>query len=416
MGDADPTRAFRIDAAVLAVAFAAALRSVGITGGPERAVWLVRSLQLMPPHRRSDLYWACRVVFLDSVQQVPRFDAVFDAVFGGALDLADTRGATDLHDATTTPRRAQHDRLPAPIRGGSSDDTLPAAAGDDKEHDDDSPETDAFLLAASREERLHSIAFDRLQPDELARIRTLITALALRTPLRAGRRYRRSPRSRDRLDMRRTVRAAIRTGGDPVHLQHARPRPRPRQLVLLCDVSASMEPYSRAFLSFMQAAVAGRHAEAFTFATRLTRLTRQLRLHDPDEALQRATSTTRDWSGGTRLADGLRSFIDAFGRRGLARGAVVVVFSDGWAQEDPADVGLQMARLQRLAFRIVWVNPRKAAQGYQPLAGGMAAALPYCDAFVSGHSYSALQELVHAIGADVADASAGPRLAESSIR
>jgi hypothetical protein len=166
----------------------------------------------------------------------------------------------------------------------------------------------------------------------------------------------------------------------------------------------------------MQAAVAGRHAEAFTFATRLTRLTRQLAVRDPDEALQRAAAGTRDWSGGTRLADGLRAFIDGFGRRGLARGAVVVVFSDGWAQEDPAEVGQQMARLSRLAFRIVWVNPRKAAQGYQPLAGGMAAALPHCDAFVSGHSYTALQELVRAIGDDTVQASRDRRLAGSSTR
>jgi uncharacterized protein with von Willebrand factor type A (vWA) domain len=170
--------------------------------------------------------------------------------------------------------------------------------------------------------------------------------------------------------------------------------------VILCDVSASMEPYTRAFLSFMQAAVVTSRAEAFVFATRLTRLTRHLAVRDADLALDRATGGAQDWAGGTRLADGIRSFIDEHGRRGAARGAVVVVISDGWAQDDPADIARQLARLARLAHRIVWVNPRKAAPGYRPLAGGMAAALPYCDAFVSGHSFAALQELVRVIADD----------------
>ena len=139
--------------------------------------------------------------------------------------------------------------------------------------------------------------------------------------------------------------------------------------------------YTWVFLSLLQGAVAGAHAEAFVFATQLTRLTRQLATQNPDLALARAAARAPDWTSGTRLAESIRAFIDEHGRRGLARGAVIVVLSDGWAQDDPALVGLQMARLRRLAYSIVWVNPRKAALGYAPLAGGMAAALPYCDAW-----------------------------------
>ena len=164
-----------------------------------------------------------------------------------------------------------------------------------------------------------------------------------------------------------------------------------------------MEPYTRVFLSLLQGAASGARAEAFVFSTHLTRLTRQLALRDPDQALALAAATATDWAGGTWLATSIRRFIDDFGRRGLARGAVVVVFSDGWAQDDPGDVDAQMARLRRLAHRIVWVNPRKAAVDYRPLVGGMAAALPYCDAFVSGHSYVALAEVAAAIRGDLSE-------------
>jgi uncharacterized protein with von Willebrand factor type A (vWA) domain len=400
----DTGRSFKVDAAALAVAFATALRRAGIPSTPDRSALLVEALRLIPPRSRSELYWTCRAVFVTSDLQSARFDAVFEAIFGGASDVADARGEVNPPGADSLlrrPAREEHSvsRVPDGSHGMSSP---PASEGSDRRDDGDEEVTNAVLLAMSREERLHDASFAALDPEELARIRSLVATLALSTPLRPGRRDRPSPRTRDRLDMRRTVRAARRTGGDAVQLFHAEPRPRPRPLVLLCDVSASMEPYTRVFLTVMQAAVVSSRAEAFVFATRLTRLTRQLAVRDPDRALERAAAGAQDWSGGTRLADGLRAFIDGYGRRGIARGAVVVILSDGWAQDDPADIEHQMARLSRLAHRIVWVNPRKAARGYQPLTGGMAAALPYCDAFVSGHSYTALQELVRVIADDSA--------------
>jgi uncharacterized protein with von Willebrand factor type A (vWA) domain len=258
-----------------------------------------------------------------------------------------------------------------------------AAAGGDDEGDP--ADREVVLAAASTEERLRSTSFAELSADELS------------TPDRRSRRTRPTRRSGDRLDLRRTVRRAQRSGGDPARLVRATRRSRPRRLVLLCDVSGSMEPYTRVYLTLLQGAVAGARAEAFVFATRLTRLTRQLSLRDADQALARAGAAAPDWAGGTRLAEGIGRFVLGHGRRGLARGAVVVVLSDGWAQDDPEDVAEAMARLRRLAHRIIWVNPRRAAPDYVPLAGGMAAALPFCDEFVSGHSLAALEQVVTAI-------------------
>jgi uncharacterized protein with von Willebrand factor type A (vWA) domain len=250
---------------------------------------------------------------------------------------------------------------------------------------------------ASADEHLHETSFAELTPAEVAEVRRLAAELLLATPLRLSRRTRSSAHSAARLDVRATVRAARRSGSDAPRLLYARRRGQRRKLVLLCDVSGSMEPYARVFVSLLQGAVAGAGAEAFVFSTRLTRVTRQLALRDPDEALARAAASAPGWASGTRIADSLRHFIDEHGRRGLARGAVVVIFSDGWADEDPGQVAAQMARLRRLTHRIIWVNPRRAAPRYQPLVGGMAAALPYCDAFVSGHSYRALGDVAAAV-------------------
>ena len=198
--------------------------------------------------------------------------------------------------------------------------------------------------------------------------------------------------------------ASHRAGGDEVRAVSrsaatgANRRTRNRRLVLLLDVSGSMEPYARALLRFVHAAVAGRQkVEAFALGTRLTRITRELSSRDPDIALRQTSTRVVDWSGGTRLGDGLRQFNDAWGQRGMARGAIVVILSDGWDRGDPAVLAEQMVRLHRVAHKVIWVNPLKVTPGYAPLARGMAAALPYVDAFVEGHSVAALEELARAI-------------------
>jgi uncharacterized protein with von Willebrand factor type A (vWA) domain len=331
------------------------------------------------------------------------FDAVFSAVFDGLLDPADSRG-----DTTAPPPIGAEPRLrPTPPDRRPPGGAPPQAEGtglstaNGGTDDGEVREREVVLGAASPEERLRHTSFADLTQGELAGMRDLVHRLVLRTPERRSRRTRPTRRQGDRLDLRRTVRAAQRSGGDPVRLVHAHRRTQPRRLVLLCDVSGSMEPYTRIYLALLQGAVAGARAEAFVFSTRLTRLTRQLSLRNADAALARAGATSSDWAGGTRLAEGIGRFVATHGRRGLARGAIVVILSDGWAQDDPGDVGEAMARLRRLAHRIIWVNPRKAAPGFAPLVGGMAAALPYCDAFVSGHSLAALERLVAAVGQEV---------------
>jgi hypothetical protein len=203
------------------------------------------------------------------------------------------------------------------------------------------------------------------------------------------------------MDMRRTLRRSLHTGGDPIELARKRRRQHPRRLVMLCDISGSMEPYARAYLQFLHAARAtGPYSEAFVFATRLTRLTRQLSGRHPQRAIRRATEAVPDWSSGTRIGDALKTFNDRYGRRGMARGSVIVILSDGWERGDPELVGREMERLARLAYRIVWVNPRVVAKDFAPRAGGLVAALPYCDALVSGHSLKALHEVADAIAAE----------------
>ena len=199
------------------------------------------------------------------------------------------------------------------------------------------------------------------------------------------------------MDIRGTLRRAHRTSGDPVVLVQRRRTERPRRVVLIADVSGSMEPYARIYLHLMRGAVQALRAEAFVFATRLTRLTRPLQATHPDLAYRKAAAAAPDWSGGTRIGRALADFLDSYGRRGMARGAVIVIVSDGWEIEDPALVGTSMERLSRLAHHVIWVNPRKSVESYEPLVGGMAAALPYVDTFVSGHSLRALEDVMAAI-------------------
>jgi uncharacterized protein with von Willebrand factor type A (vWA) domain len=250
---------------------------------------------------------------------------------------------------------------------------------------------------ASDDELLRRKSFDALEPYELAQLYRLMSRLSLETPLRRTRRYEKA-RHGERIDMRRTLRASLRTAGDPIHLARRRRRIVRRRLVMLCDISGSMEPYARAYLQFLTcAAASGPKAEAFVFATRLTRLTRALASRNPERAIQRAAAAAPDWSSGTRIGDALKEFNDRHGRRGMARGAVVVILSDGWERDDPALVGTELQRLRRLARRIVWVNPHKRHAAYEPLARGMAAALPYLDAFLSGHSLRTLDAVADAI-------------------
>jgi uncharacterized protein with von Willebrand factor type A (vWA) domain len=251
-------------------------------------------------------------------------------------------------------------------------------------------------VLASATERLASTDFAELSPAELLLLSGLMRKLTLAMPLRRSRRPQQTPRGRQ-TDLRSTLRQARRTGGHPLRLARRAPLREPRRLVVLCDISGSMEPYARAMLQLLYCAAGGAQAEVFTFATRLTRITGTLAHVRPGLALHQAGQAAPDWLGGTRIGESLAEFNDSYGRRGMARGAVVVIISDGWDTGDPAVLRREMERLSRVAHRIIWVNPRTQSPEYQPLAGGMAAAWPYCDAIVSAHSLNALDELTAAL-------------------
>src|SRR4051794_40404657 len=247
--------------------------------------------------------------------------------------------------------------------------------------------------AYSAVELLRERDFAQMTDAERAIARRLLTRLARRGPRRRSRRTRPTTRRGARPDHRRTVRAAMRHGGEPLDRRWHAPGEQERPVVLVLDVSGSMAPYARMLLHYMHAAVAARRrVEAFAFGTRLTRITRELAGRDPERALVRATAAAEDWSGGTRIGEALGELNRAHGRR-VGRGAVVVVLSDGWDRGDPDVVTAEMARLSRTAHRLVWLNPLKADPRYEPLARGMAAALPYVDHFLSGHSVASLEEL-----------------------
>jgi uncharacterized protein len=390
-----------LDLPPLVGALSRRLHDAGVPITPTRSADFARALTLVKPLTRRRLYWTARGVFVSDRTQVRAFDAVFFSVFGER----DSDAPFDPEDVPTVSSPA--DQRPAADHDSSardSDDAQPRAelsssapSGDD---DEDQSEVELPLAMASDEEVLGQKGFDALAPHELAQLYRLMTRLELATPPRRPRRRERH-RHGSRIDMRRSLRASLRTGGDPIRLARRRRRVVPRRLVMLCDISGSMEPYARAYLQFLTcAAGSGPNAEAFVFATRLTRLTRALRSRHPERAIQRAAAAAPDWSSGTRIGDALKAFNDRHGRRGMARGAVVVILSDGWERGDPALVGRQMDRLARLAHRIVWVNPRVGASSFSPRAGGMVAALPHCDALVSGHSFEALHEVVEAIGSD----------------
>ena len=386
-----------LDLPAVAGAFAQRLHEAGMPVTPARSADVARALAIARPQSRRRLYWTMRSVLVTDPAEVRIFDRAFREVFGdGRPDQAfepDEQHVTAAEEEQRAPESSTSAADGAAQQQGMWGASAPS------DGDDDRPPVDIPLALASGEERLAERSFDSLDPHELAQLYDLMSRLRLATPQRRTRRVERACHGR-RIDLRRTLRTTLRTAGEPMRLARRRRRFVPRRLVMLCDISGSMEPYARAYLQFLTcAAAAGPNTEAFVFATRLTRVTRALAARNPERAMQRAAATAPDWSSGTRIGDALKEFNDRHGRRGMARGAVVVILSDGWERGEPTLVGQEMERLARLAHRIVWVNPRVSARSFRVRAGGMVAAMPYCDALVSGHSFQALGEVVAAIGA-----------------
>ena len=403
-------RSLGLDLPAVASAFSRRLHDAGVPVTAERAAWFAQALAIVEPISRRRLYFTARAAFVSDRAHVRAFDHVFFRVFG-AEPVEEPSGlvpaAAETVPAPADERRRSAQGLDSPPSGGATRSDAATRSPGEVTHDELIP------VLASDEEVLRSKRFDALEPDELARLYRLMTRLRIATPPRRTRRAKRDRRG-ERIDMRRTLRGSLRTAGDPIRLSRRRRRVVRRRIVMLCDISGSMEPYARAYLQFLTAAAGGpsaNRAEAFVFATRLTRLTRALSSRNPERAIQRAAAAAPDWSSGTRIGDALKAFNDRHGRRGMARGAVVVILSDGWERGDPALVGREMERLRRLAYRIVWVNPRVSARGFEARAGGLVAALPHCDALVSGHSLEALNEVVEAIGAARSGALKAPLVA-----
>ncbi len=363
------------DAARPAVAFARVLRALGLDVTAGGTIAYAEALAAAGMGRRASVYWAGRATLVHKPEGVPTYDRAFAAFWEGTAAPAEPPG-------------------PDVPLGLAADDPGASDAGE-------APGGPLQAVRWSPAEVLRTRDFATYSNTEFEEARRVMRDLRLAGALRQSRRLRptrRSHRHRAHPDLRRTVRRALRTGGEPVERAALAPTQRPRRVVLVCDVSGSMEPYARAIMRFLHAAVAGRgRVEAFVIGTRLTRITRELASRDPDAALAAAAARVPDWSGGTRLGAAMREFNDRWGVRGMARGAVVVIVSDGWDRGDPAQLGEQMARLRRVAHRVVWVNPLKASAGFAPLAAGMAAALPHVDEFVEGHSLASLEHLAEVI-------------------
>lgn len=367
------------DGVVVAVGLVAALRRAGLAIPPSSSQAFVEALGCLDLTRRSSWYWAGRTTLVQ--REAER--AVFDAVVARFLEPDTAGGEADPLDAATVPLRVvlAHDDPASP----AADD--PGGAGPERESG-----------AWSAVEVLSDKDFAGYTPDEWAEATQLMARLGGWGPRRRTRRHVRARGTSGGIDRRMLVRQAVRHDREGGPLPRRRRTTAPRRVVLLLDVSRSMDPYGRAYLRFAHGAVTGRgRVEAFSIGTRLTRLTRLLRDRDADRALASLGPVAQDWASGTRLGEGLHRFNQEWGVPGMARGAVVVLFSDGWEQGEVELLSAEMERLARVAHRVVWVNPLKATDGYEPLARGMAAALPFVDRFVEGHSLRSLLDLGEAI-------------------
>jgi uncharacterized protein with von Willebrand factor type A (vWA) domain len=360
----------------LLLGFARALRAAGVPVTQDRTRSYLEATALVGLDDQRATYWAGRATLCSGPDDLDRYDQVFTAWF--AQDLPADR-----------PRQDQRTIVQAALDEGDG-----TGAGESDE--------DPLNAMASESEVLRHRDIADMPARELARLAALFETLRPRAPRRTA--QRRTPWHRGDVDAQRTLRQMLRRMGEPGEIAWRRRSTRPRRIVLLVDVSGSMSSYADALLRlahrFSHPPVtrgAPPRVEVFTVGTRLTRVTRAMRMRDAERAIVAAGETVPDWSGGTRLGETLRIFLDRWGQRGLARGAVVVVFSDGWERGDAALLGEQMRRLHRIAHRVVWVNPHVGKDGYLPVQQGIVAALPYVDDLVAGHSLATFADLIEVV-------------------
>jgi uncharacterized protein with von Willebrand factor type A (vWA) domain len=380
------------------IEFGRDLRAHGLPVGTGRILTFVRAVSALGLTDRDAVYWAGRVSLIARREDIETFDDAFGAWWARLGARAELRIELNL-PTSGAEAHPQEFELPPDLEV-----TLGQTAaewhhlGEDDEDEDDDEEA-AIRIVASSAEVLRQKAFGDLSEEERIRVAALIRRLAVSVPVERTRRTRASSKGAS-FDLRRTLRRSLRTQGEPFDRAWRARTTRRRPLVLILDVSGSMSPYARALLQFAFAAMAaGRHVETFCFGTRLTRVTRTLRTKDPDRALSEIGRQVQDWEGGTRIGESLKTLLDGWSQRAALRGAVVVLCSDGLERGDPEVLSTQMARLRRLAYRLVWVNPLKGSPRYEPLARGMAAALPNVDVFLSGHNLESLEQLGRVLGA-----------------
>jgi uncharacterized protein len=361
--------------------FARLLHDAGLEAGPRRLADATRALGLIELTREDDFREALRASFVARREENPLFDAAFD-IYWAPPDPRITAGAV--------PGRRRSLPL-APERARIWLQALGANRTVQREQ-----ETPATSSGYSSEELLRRKDFEQMSYEESEQVRRLLQQAPWRIAERRTRRLR--PASGGPVDLRRTARHSIRSSGELVRLLHRRPRLRRRTLVLLCDVSGSMERYTRPLLIFAHAVARREDVETFVFSTRLTRITRLLRRRDIDRALENVSRSVHDISGGTRIGEALHEFNRRWARRVLGHGAIVVIVSDGWDRGDPALLRHELERLRRMSHRLIWLNPLKGTEGYEPVTRGMAAALPLVDDFLAAHNVEALDELGRLLG------------------
>jgi uncharacterized protein with von Willebrand factor type A (vWA) domain len=391
-----------IDKAIFSAAFVGRLRKVGLPVSIHSAERLAEALACASPTARTELYWICRVCLVHDVRSIELFDRVFDVVFeGGALPVGRNARGSGKHQS---PAIASEQQVKLASRnqvaegsGGVPWSSSPSAAADDASTPDDEDDIVLPELLPSSLADLADTPFDQLSDLELATIGGWLEEVIVRWPTRRARRVRHA-RSGPQLDRRRTLSNARRTGGDPVELVWQRQIRRPRKVVMLADVSGSMQTFVRPYMHVMRALTQHVQAETFAFSTTLTRVTPALRHQDPQEAIEKASELVDDRFSGTKIAASFRSLMSHPTWSTSVRGAVVLIASDGWDTDPPEELARAMSRLERMSHRIVWVNPRSAADEFEPLVAGMAAALPHCTTMLSGHSLRAMRDVIIALG------------------
>jgi uncharacterized protein with von Willebrand factor type A (vWA) domain len=361
------------DPVVGLVGFARTLREAGMACDTHRVQAYLEAVAQIDVSSVVQLYWAGRLTLCADPDDLPRYDAAFEAWFRERAPDRPTATPQVVHK----PSRMAS-LTPVTEAGGEGDSEVPE-----------------LQVAATDAELLRHRDLSDLTEAEREHLRTLMALLRAEPPQRPA--LRRSPSRRGEPDPRATLRAMLRAGGEPVRLPRRRAGTRTRRVVLLVDVSGSMAPYADSLLRFAHVMARRMPTEVFTLGTRLTRITRQLRQRDPERALKAASRAVPDYSGGTRLGETLRAFLDRWGQRGVARRAVVVIFSDGWERGDASALGEQMQRLRRLAHRVLWVNPHAGRAEYSPIQGGIVAALPHVDRLLAGHSLATLEALLEEV-------------------